>query len=212
VSGTLFFAANDGTHGMELWKSDGTMTGTVMVKDINTLVGCNSQGDYPGTGTYPCRSYPYDLTDVDGQLFFAATDGTHAHELWTSDGTVTGTVMVKDINTLSNCDRMGYFPGTGYGPCSSNPLDLFRLGDALIFSAYDGVHGQEPWISDGTVTGTVMIRDISPGTGVSYPGGWAMVGERVFFAADDGVNGRELWSLALFQHGVFLPVVLRAHP
>src|SRR5262249_7890684 len=34
VNGTLFFAATDGTHGTELWKSDGTAAGTMMVADI----------------------------------------------------------------------------------------------------------------------------------------------------------------------------------
>ena len=33
----MFFAANDSTNGLELWKSDGTRSGTVMVKDINTI-------------------------------------------------------------------------------------------------------------------------------------------------------------------------------
>ncbi len=74
--------ANDGTSGIELWKSDGTAAGTVLVKDIR-----------PGI----FNSNPLSLTNVNGTLFFAANDGVTGFELWKSDGTAAGTVMVKEL-------------------------------------------------------------------------------------------------------------------
>ena len=87
MGGTLFFAADDGANGSELWKSDGTAAGTVLVKDIT-----------PGSRRGSC---PSDLTNVNGTLFFAANDGTSGRELWKSDGTAAGTVL-----------RQGHRPGT----------------------------------------------------------------------------------------------------
>ena len=82
VGATLYFTADDGTHGRELWKSD-SGGGTAMVADIN------AGGD----------SNPRALTNINGTLYFVADDGSSGAELWKSDGSGAGTVRVADINT-----------------------------------------------------------------------------------------------------------------
>ncbi|MBC7817675.1 MAG: hypothetical protein IAG10_12350, partial [Planctomycetaceae bacterium] len=170
VGSTLFFEANDGINGPELWKSDGSEAGTVLVKDIQ-------EGDGP---TY--LSY---LTNVDGTLFFSANDGVNGRELWKSDGSEAGTVLVKDIDA----DNPIFF--------GSNPQELFNFGGTLFFSANDSLAGRELWKSDGTESGTVLVKEIRPqpfgGLG-SYPGEFTVHNGELFFSASDGSPGSELWK------------------
>ncbi|MFO1020102.1 MAG: ELWxxDGT repeat protein [Planctomycetales bacterium] len=173
VNGTLFFTADDGVHGEELWKSDGTSAGTVFVKDIN-----------PGTGSSNgFTTDPY-MCNVNGILYFSADDGVHGVELWRSDGTDAGTYLVKDI-------RPGVSP---FGP-----EEMIDLNGTLYFIADDGVHGKELWTSDGTDSGTVMVKDIYPGTfgGVDntfFSTGLRKFNGKLYFGGDDGTNGEELWT------------------
>src|SRR5688572_16620969 len=81
---TVFLSQDDGVAGWELYKTDGTAGGSVLVKDIRP----GRDNSQPGWLTYAGN----------GTIFFAADDGTHGVELWKSDGTEAGTVMVKDIN------------------------------------------------------------------------------------------------------------------
>jgi ELWxxDGT repeat protein len=164
VNGTLFFRANDGTSGYELWKSDGTSTGTVLVRDIQTGAA---------------NSFPYWFANVNGTLFFAANDGTSGYELWKSDGTSTGTVLVRNI-------RLGAY--------SSGPRYLTNVNGTLFFRANDGTTGFELWKSDGTSTGTVLVKDIWPGSAGSSPSGLTNVNGTLFFQANDGATGFELWA------------------
>ncbi len=175
IGNTVFFDASNGTTaasggvGTELWKTDGTAAGTVLVKDIN-----------PGTA----NSSPSNFVAVGNTLYFRATTGTAAGvgngiELWKSDGTEPGTVQVKDINT---------------GTASSSPTNMTALGNLVFFSANDGTHGSELWKSDGTEPGTLLVLDINAGSTTSSISSMVALGSEVFFSANDGTSGDELWK------------------
>lgn len=169
-SSRLFFAANDGIRGEELWVSDGSDAGTMLVKDIDvSTVGYD-------TG-------PRSLFSAGSYLLFAACDGSSGYELWRSDGTDAGTVMVKDIATGS--------PG-------SDPHDFALLPDGrVIFAATDGISGTEPWVTDGSGPGTRLLADVAPGPADSMPTDFHIAGTAVYFMADPTEEGRELWAIVI---------------
>ena len=68
------------------------------------------------------------------------------------------------------------------------------VGETLLFNASDGVSGAELWKTDGTEAGTVLVKDINPGSLESFPVALGVVGETLFFRASDGVSGAELWK------------------
>ena len=150
--GAWYFAADDGIHGRELWRSDGTAVGTGMVRDI-----C------PGV----CSGSPSWITATASGVFFAASDGEHGVEIWGSDGTGVGTRMLADI---------------WRGPGSSTPSGFSAFGGLVLFRAATPDHGREPWRSDGTSTGTHQLADLTPGPASSDPGhayragAWAVFG------------------------------------
>jgi ELWxxDGT repeat protein len=121
------------------------------------------------------------LTNVNGTLFFTAIDGINGFELWKSDGTDAGTIMVKDIR-----------PGIG----SANISQLANINGTLFFRADDGANGVELWTSDGTELGTVLV-DINPYSLSSSPRGFTRMGNTLFFSATRWDVGAELFSLEL---------------
>lgn len=171
-------------YGLELWKSDGTLSGTALVKDINT------KPNHYGNGTLD--SYPSHLTNVGGTLFFVANDGTHGYELWTSDGTSTGTTMVLDIN-----------PGSGSSIGSSD--ELLNVAGTLYFTANDGTHGGELWKSDGTASGTVLLQDFTGETDGGGTGYLTNVNGTLYFAVYDSLwtsDGTASGTSMVYDFGV----------
>ncbi len=184
INNTLYFAANNGANGTELWKSDGTAAGTVLIADIN-----------PGGGS----SNPTNLTEVNGTLYFSATNGAGGTELYKSNGTPAGTVLVKDINPAGSADPLSltnvngtlFFAAndgtTGYelwksdgtaagtvlvkdlvagsgsffsSPSSGTyfPSSMVNVNGTLFFSAgfTAGLYK-----SDGTSAGTVLVKNVN---------------------------------------------------
>jgi ELWxxDGT repeat protein len=169
VGGRVFFTAEDGLHGRELWKSDGTPAGTVLVKD---LIAEDEAGAIDS------------LTELNGSLLFTLAPQGYRHEIWRSDGTAAGT------------SRLATFEGADpYRDTVSLPNPPARVGGKLVFFAQDRDHGQEPWTTDGTAAGTVLLKDVSPGSRDSIPGNPQITaaGGKAFFQAG-GPEGFELWA------------------
>jgi len=168
VGGNLFFSATS-TSGGELWRTDGVST--VQVKDIR-----------PGTS----GSFPQYLTEYNGDVYFVANDGTNRNELWKSDGTESGTILVKDIAT---------------GNSSSQIQNLVSFGNRLLFDASEDGNStnKELWVSDGTETGTILFQDINPSTEQFNNGGrpqdFFVVQDVLYFSATLETTGYELYKL-----------------
>ena len=168
--GYLYFAADDGTgDGIELWRTDGTANGTALFKEIFV------------ESAEPSSSNPIDFLVAGNYLYFKADDGDHGAELWRTNGTVGGTILVKDINV---------------GGQTAQLSSLTALGSYVYFAAFDEANGMELWRSNGTEAGTTLVKNINlgnDGSGHSSPSSFTVFNNSLYFVADDGVTGQELW-------------------
>jgi len=155
-NGRLFFTANDGINGRELWVTDGTTAGTQLFKDIS-----------PGI----IGSTPTGMTVFNGNLIFAAEDRISYRELWISDGTAAGTQLLKDI-----ANNFSSYPGN---------FTIFDNRLFFTADDFDN-NGRELWVTDGTAAGTQLFKDINPGGYDSSPQSLTVVNDKLFFNASDG--------------------------
>ena len=211
TGGRFLFGAHDGSHGLELWSTDGTVKGTGLVKDV-------CPGECLGLGSVWLAH--------GGSLYFSGNDGVHGWELWATNGTAAGTGLVRDL-CPGSCDGSpsdplvlgnrlvfraddptggqvwstdgteagtvrvsGFSPGLDWGFFQGTILQ-----GRILFGAPDEAHGYELWSTDGTAAGTALVEDIhGVDLGGSDPVSLRALGDLALFIADDGVHGFEIWK------------------
>src|SRR6185312_3622751 len=135
-------------------------------------------------------------TAVNGRVIFLATlegDVQPQCSLWTTDGTAAGTSwlagLCDDVEPNDYTPQAGIWVTTGSMAFFSDvhrPL-LGPDGRTIFFEGCTEAYGREPWRSDGTPEGTVLLGDLQRGQESSDPEGFILDGRRVLFATYGGV-------------------------
>ncbi|WP_221392043.1 ELWxxDGT repeat protein [Dyadobacter sp. NIV53] len=164
-----------------LWRTDGAAAGTIQLGTF----------DEQYTTNLFYRPVISHLTDVGGKLFFVPCDNDFGDQLWVSDGTPSGTHMVKRI---------------GRGTDKITISHSAAVGNVFYFTPNDPATGSELWRSDGTSAGTYLVYDHASGiTGTSFFD-LANVGGTLLISADAGEIGAELYKYQPAQPAILLPL------
>jgi ELWxxDGT repeat protein len=149
-AGNAVFATDDGVHGQKIWFTDGTSAGTALLATANT-------GTEPAGSEFDPAGIGYSTAAFTGPYLFVLYDKTLGQQLWSSDGTISGTTVVTDLETGPGIKSVAPFSTTitiGAGP--SDWRD--------VFVSDDGVHGQQIWSTNGTSGNTGVLATVDSGT------------------------------------------------
>ena len=200
--GQRFFVAN--LAGLRVYRTDGTPAGTTFLPG---LVGGGSTVAWASTPTQLLLFLGNNLYAIDGVnapqllhsglaaqpaparlgnlVLFRGQAAATGVELWRTDGTPAGTVLVRDI-------RPGSASALGTG--SETAWSLQSVPGLLLFAADDNL-GDEVWRTDGTTVGTVPVTNIAPGpAAAAITLGPTTATGRLLFAATSPTTGRDVWS------------------
>lgn len=162
----FFFAATHPAFGRELWQTDGTTEGTVLVQDI--VPGANG-------------SEPHHLRASKNAFFLIAHTPEFGSEVW-------GSVLAGENYGALQLLSEGF-----EGPKPSEPYTLCLDDEGFLFYSLHSEEGEELWYSNVSPMPGKMLLNIFPG-GIAEPYHTTSAYGRIFFSAMDPVHGRELWS------------------
>lgn len=206
-NGNVYFTADDGVHGNELWEYNGSSLPT-MLMDIR-----------PGSGF---GTYFSPRIIFNGKLYFFANDGVNGQELWEYDG-INAPSMVLDVNTSTYNSKILfiynnklYFDAdvaTGSSLWEYDGINLpimvsnFNIGSgALISAIYDAIEfngriilgiaesngNRELWEYDG-VNSPIMISDNNPFAHSTFVNRFIIFNNTLIYRYNDSSFGEEIW-------------------
>lgn len=167
----MFFTAIDGVTGEELYISDGTVSGTSSIGDI--LPGNTERGEVPNYYSFNGKVL-FNYADS----YFDEPNDVRYSQLWSSDGTVGGTQVLKQFNSVY----------TSFDP-------QIEYNGELFFKSRSHIDGREIWKTDGTANGTVRLKNINQGSGhdISALSPIVELNGLLYFIANDG-DQNALWQ------------------
>lgn len=180
ATGSVLFSGYASSSGRELWATNGLPTGTRLLKDIN--LGANfwsNPGGPPNPASVPSggTSFSTRFQKVGDKIIFPATSFRNGRELWASNGTAAGTVLIRD-----------HMPGTADGIDDATIEFVHANGLFAIYVVEDILRGKSLWATNGTPAGTRFIKNF-PEFEVPFPRG--SLGNQILFGLE---NQTELWT------------------
>lgn len=214
-NGYIYFSSYGG-YGTEIYVTNGSNATTYLLKDIypgglssyawteqeyilnnKQIIGFSWEGTGTSTGYYLSDGTPAGTTKVTqsvtmgnifgiiggNKLIFSACTNGYDCELYSSSGVNGDAVKLKDI-----------FPGSTSGNANSgSPAFVARIGDKFFFTATNSTEGQELYVTDGTTSGTILLKDIYAGSVGSAPSNFVVYGNYLIFTAKSNIYGDEIW-------------------
>ncbi|MBI3561133.1 MAG: PQQ-binding-like beta-propeller repeat protein [Gammaproteobacteria bacterium] len=215
VNNDLYFLADDGNGGTEIWLATGP--NKTRVTDINTTGNGNNLYLIAGYNGYAYFSRHSTVINDDELWRTNGTITEPVHETATGNSIIPFNPLTTNItaptvifnnalycfghSVTTNTYVLYRVDGTTTqivatlapitASLTQSALHLAVLNGSLYFSALDQTTGTELWRTNGMTTS--IVKDINT-TGSSSPEELTAAGKLLYFTADDGVNGRVLWQ------------------
>lgn len=220
--GHIYFSFVDANNGAELWKTDGTVAGTILVSILggsgiaahNYVVAGNKLYFASGNAASPFLNQLFvlvagsntpillnsNLKDVES--ITQLNDNVIFHGTELPDSGVTRELYFSDGTQAGTHILKDIMPGVG----GSDPVSFKLFQNKLFFTADDGSAGRELWVTDGTTVGTYLVKDINPGAGDSFVDLVAGIyNNKMYFSANGAI-----WSTDGTSNGTVLFANLNA--